>query len=752
MLDPTPHESAIAEAPKIFRFDDFTLDLEQRRLLKGSSEVPLTPKAFEVLSVFVAQPDKIIKKDFLLETIWPDTYVSESTLTQNVYQLRKALGQLDGGEYIETIPKFGYRFRARFHDLPKIERNGHSIVVNANGHSRERDHEPEINSGSPPNQSSWIRRWPYAIGALLLATVLAGLFWYSFTGRGQNVSFEHFSVSALTADGSTHKVAVSRDGKYLALVKQNRGMRSIVLQLLDSATTSEILPPQEKYFIGLAFSVDEKYLYYVTYDPPPPASYALRGALFRIPTFGGSPELVCTDVESPIAFSSDRRSFAFIRLSPDEKATNLMVAQVDGSSDATMIASHPSDAPYGKGGLAFSPDNESIVLGARRSDGSFQLLAVKIKTGAETPLSDFTWRWIGQPQWIDDANILVTGIGQGALQKEGVWKVPTSGAPVRLVATGVSSTLGLTVSDKPRKLIAIKTRRISSFWVGDRESLQSPTRILEFVTEDSIVPPGLSWTPDGRLLYAAAVNGDLDIWRMNLDGSQKKQLTFSPSRDSFPLATPDGKYLVFMSDRSGNGNLWKADADGSNPVQLTNEKGVTSPSITADGRFLYFVAVNGPSNYTLKRILLESGEQQTLLTAAILAPQISPDGTKIACFYPRDSGRPADQRSYRLTILDVPSMGVLKTSDLTLQGSNNGVVVWTGPDDLVYAYGDSKVTQLWALSLKDMHTQLLNESPPDPIWGMAWRPGGNQLAIEKMVVANDAVLLTPAPEAQTSEP
>jgi DNA-binding winged helix-turn-helix (wHTH) protein/tetratricopeptide (TPR) repeat protein len=96
---------------RILEFDGFRVDLGSRVLLRGDRQVALTPKAFDTLAALLERPGEVLLKDRLLERIWPDTFVEEGILTQNIYTLRKAL-QEAGGErtYIETVPRRGYRF------------------------------------------------------------------------------------------------------------------------------------------------------------------------------------------------------------------------------------------------------------------------------------------------------------------------------------------------------------------------------------------------------------------------------------------------------------------------------------------------------------------------------------------------------------------------------------------------------------------------------------------------------------------
>src|SRR5918993_4819556 len=94
-------------------FKNFTLDLEKRVLLRDGDPVPLTPKAFDTLALLVRRSGRVVGKDELLEEIWADAFVEESTIAQNVFTLRKALGQNHTeNQFIETVPKHGYRFIA----------------------------------------------------------------------------------------------------------------------------------------------------------------------------------------------------------------------------------------------------------------------------------------------------------------------------------------------------------------------------------------------------------------------------------------------------------------------------------------------------------------------------------------------------------------------------------------------------------------------------------------------------------------
>lgn len=101
-----------------YEFGPFRLDTTERVLLRDGTPVPLTPKVFELLNVLVENSGHLVEKDKLLEKVWPDTMVEEGSINRNVSTLRKALGE-DASEqqYIETVPKRGYRFIAPVREL-----------------------------------------------------------------------------------------------------------------------------------------------------------------------------------------------------------------------------------------------------------------------------------------------------------------------------------------------------------------------------------------------------------------------------------------------------------------------------------------------------------------------------------------------------------------------------------------------------------------------------------------------------------
>lgn len=114
-------EMVSTQTKKIYQFGPFRLDPAEHLLLRDNQSVPLTPKAFETLTVLVQLSGHLVSKEQLLKSVWPDTTVEESNLSIIIHRLRKALGD-DRGEsrYIETVSKLGYRFVAEVSENPEV--------------------------------------------------------------------------------------------------------------------------------------------------------------------------------------------------------------------------------------------------------------------------------------------------------------------------------------------------------------------------------------------------------------------------------------------------------------------------------------------------------------------------------------------------------------------------------------------------------------------------------------------------------
>src|ERR671913_1064331 len=102
----------MAGGTPIYRFGPFSLDVADRSLKRQGSPISLTPKTFDLLVALIENAGRLVEKDALLRSVWPDVAVEEGNLTKGVFSLRQLLEEEGGPRYIETVPKRGYRFIA----------------------------------------------------------------------------------------------------------------------------------------------------------------------------------------------------------------------------------------------------------------------------------------------------------------------------------------------------------------------------------------------------------------------------------------------------------------------------------------------------------------------------------------------------------------------------------------------------------------------------------------------------------------
>jgi DNA-binding winged helix-turn-helix (wHTH) protein/TolB-like protein len=141
----------------LYEFDNFCVDVAERALLCNGRPLQLTPKAFDTLLVLVTRSGHLVEKDELLKEVWPDTFVEEATLAQNISTLRKVLSQEgNGDQYIETVPKRGYRFvssvrvtQAQGQELIFQQQTSSHIIIEEE-ESRDDDSTSAVNGAKAP--------------------------------------------------------------------------------------------------------------------------------------------------------------------------------------------------------------------------------------------------------------------------------------------------------------------------------------------------------------------------------------------------------------------------------------------------------------------------------------------------------------------------------------------------------------------------------------------------------------------------
>src|ERR1700716_861730 len=154
------------QAKHLYEFGPFRIDSVERLLFRGQEVIPLTPKAVDTLLALVLNRGRVLEKDELIKIIWPDSFVEEGGLARNISVLRRVFEDGAGEvQYIETIPKRGYRFVAPVKEAGPTAQT--TVVPPAPV--------PEpVEQGDKPARRTW---WIIA-GAIALALALGSL-WFS---------------------------------------------------------------------------------------------------------------------------------------------------------------------------------------------------------------------------------------------------------------------------------------------------------------------------------------------------------------------------------------------------------------------------------------------------------------------------------------------------------------------------------------------------------------------------------------------
>jgi DNA-binding winged helix-turn-helix (wHTH) protein/TolB-like protein/tetratricopeptide (TPR) repeat protein len=189
--------STPGNSERFYDFGPFRVDVTERLLFRGNEAVQLTPKAFDLLLVFVESNGRVLTKEELMKRVWPDSFVEEANLSHNVYKLREALGEGgNGAKFIETLPRRGYRFVAKI-----TERHEDDVLI-VEEHSRarivmEEESQPLTQQlALPPAKRQTPMRLLLFGGALIVAGLIAAwlFFWRQPVSPSANAPLQSVAV------------------------------------------------------------------------------------------------------------------------------------------------------------------------------------------------------------------------------------------------------------------------------------------------------------------------------------------------------------------------------------------------------------------------------------------------------------------------------------------------------------------------------------------------------------------------------
>ena len=726
----------VMEGKRLYEFGPFLLNPAERVLTREGRAVPLTPKVFDLLVVLVENGGHLLGKKDLMEAVWPDSFVEEGNLTFSVSALRKALGEdRKEPQYIETVPRSGYRFVANV----RVLEGDSGVEAAADGRDLQ-DNEPAAaapEAAAPRRAEVNDRHRPrklLALSAVLLtAAVAAGLYVYANRDRAGVESVDLLrgaTVTRLTTTRNATDAAISPDGRYVVYVVDEARQRSLWLRQVATNSHVQLNAPSAVHYLDMFFSRDGDYVYYVQADGE------TRPALYQMPVTGGTPRKLLENMTGPIGLSPDGKSFAAVRHDPDGSAVLTVADAFDGKGARDLIARKRPEVLFRP---VWSPDGKVVACLAVTvsADTRYtQLVEARVSDGAERPISAERWKFAERLEWLSDGSGLLTTVSEDAYGPYQIWHVSYPGGRVQKVTSDLSNYRSMSLTADSKTLVAVQSDIHPYVWVapeGDagraRQTTSGPGTVNDYW--------GFSWTPDGRIVYVSTLGGNQDIWIMNADGSGQKQLTFDRSPDFDPAVSPDGRHVVFASGRSGTNKLWRVDIDGGNPVQLTAGGAADFlPNYSPDGRWVVY-ASDDKRETGLWKIPSGGGEPARLTNKTALWPAVSPDGRLVACWH-------IDERKRSIALAVLPAEGgePVKLFDISPTTNTWAEIRWT-PDGRGVTYVDAPdgVGNIWLQPLSGGPPRRLTDFKSDRLFRYDWSRDGKQLVCSRGLETNDVVLI-----------
>jgi serine/threonine protein kinase/Tol biopolymer transport system component len=570
------------------------------------------------------------------------------------------------------------------------------------------------------------------VAALLVAAVAAttlGIYWLFVRPPREKaiprVPFHEMNISRLTTSGKITHAALSPDGKYVADVTSDAEGDSVWVRNIAAPTNMRIAGPAASEYVWVTFAPDGDSVYYLALDRD-------KGDtdLYRVPLLGGPPSKVAVDI-GPVAFSPDGRRITFVSM--DKGESSLVVADADRRNGRKLATRRQPDlfrmtwnAP------AWSPDGKTIACQARLNEerGSYETILSVSLDGTQKALTSRHWQHVGQPVWLANGSGLLVTASESATTPEQVWYIALSNGETTRVTHDLNDYHDLSLAGNSRRLAVVQDQSVSSIWVAPNADAGRAQQIAS----DTSSSEDVAWTPEGRIVYRSNVGDSAEIWVMNADGSNAKQVTSGARVSGGLTVSPDGHNIFFTSDRAGHFNIWRVDADGTNLKQLTSGQGEFYPQSTPDGHWIVFQG--GDVYPTLWKVPAAGGEVVEVARTRVLRPAVSPDGQMVAYDY-LDS----DLDKWGIGIVSFPGGSRVTRFDFPPTVSSR-FVRWS-PDRQSIAFVNSPggVSDIWLQPISGGTAKQLTSFKAEEILAFDWSRDGRSLALVRGVKTSDVVLI-----------
>jgi DNA-binding winged helix-turn-helix (wHTH) protein/Tol biopolymer transport system component len=602
----------MANKSLFFSFEDVEVREREFSVIKAGEAIQIEPKAFRVLLIFLRNPQKLLTKEELLNAVWGDTAVTENSLTRAIALLRRSLDDDSRTpRYIETVSSVGYRFLCPVEVGEDSTVRPDPVTAGKNG-----DVVGVAGSATPTSpqlfaKSRWM--WVLAAGAAAIILLAAGVWYLSRPLPPLTIT----AYTQITHDGR-EKILAGTDGNRLYFTEISP---YVIAQVGVNGGEIAQFPIE---IPGYGFQLN---------DISPDASYLLISAPetgqpdFRqwlVPMLGGAAKRF--EDGSGSRFSPDGGSVIY-----SSKNGDIFMVRTDGT-EKRQLASVGSPARR----FSWSPDGK--VIRFSRADGIQEMSS----DGAGVHPLFPGWKQGPQccGQWTPDGSLYVFVANDDFVSSGQLWALDErrgrqSSAPIQLTSGPILWSYPIPGRDG-KTIFAVGANR-----KGELSRIDVKTGISQPFL-GGISAEFVSFSPDGKsLAYAAFPEGTL--WKTDLDGSNRLQLTQPPDRVINPRWSPDSKEIVFGTiTRSGprHQSIRRVSvADGKSLWLMSEESGdMAEPNWSPDGTKVLFAKGLGyafaPGKRDLRIVDLKS-RQVTVLPGSddMWSARWSHDGRYVVAFH-----------------------------------------------------------------------------------------------------------------------
>ena len=572
------------------------------------------------------------------------------------------------------------------------------------------------------------RRMPLWAGAVALLVALGGgYYWFShrITPLADRPTGQ-MTITRLTNSGTASAAAISPDGKFAVHVKTENGLQSLWMRSTGTASNVEIVPPAMTRYLSIQFSPDGLFLFFIRTDG------ASQNGLYQIPALGGAARKIIQGLVSKISFSPDGKRIAFMRYHAALGEMKLLVADADGSGERLIAA---RKLPNYFMSPAWSPDGKRIACAGITLLGGFHstLIAYPAEGGPEMAITGQNWFNLNSIVWLSDGSGLVLAASdQPTTNANQLWVVSYPRGASRRITNDLNNYIGVSLSQDSSTLVALQSEVISNIWTGPADD-QSKARQISSGQARFDGVSGISFAPDGRMVFDSSSGLRTDIWIMKADGSEPKQLSNDPRIALSPVVTRDGRYIVFVSGRTGGPRIWRMDLDGQNQRQLTNGNGENFPDVSPDGMWVYFVefANRKPSIW---RIPIDGGTPIAVTQTASSYPTASPDGKYL--------GFVEETAPQQWRVSKMPLDGTNRITTFDPPATSQHAVRWSADSSsLLYVQQQGVAGNVMSQSISGGAPKMITTFKSDQIFSFDRSADGKKMVWARGTTNNDVVLI-----------